>query len=208
MGADEVETGWTVVVPVKQADLAKSRLAPALGVFRSRLAHAFALDTVDTVVACERVSRVVVVTDDDVLVRALPRGVDVVGDPTGGDDLDAAVLAGAHVAHGPVASVAADLPALVVDELTEALDAAAHHVRAVVADADGTGTTMLTARGGALLRPAYGPGSAARHVALGAVALDGAWPGLRRDVDEAAHVAALRPADVGRRTAAVLRLIP
>ncbi|MDO9379104.1 MAG: 2-phospho-L-lactate guanylyltransferase [Nocardioidaceae bacterium] len=205
MHVDDLGTGWTVVVPVKHRDRAKTRLSPALESFRSRLAHAFALDTVDVALGCDRVSRVVVVTDDDLLPADLPTGVEVVHDPAGGDDLDRAALAGCAVApDGPVAVLAADLPALLVRELDEALMAASAHERALVVDADGTGTTVLAARRGDGLRPSYGAGSAARHVHLGAVALAGAWPGLRRDVDEPAHLELLRPHLTGRRTAALL----
>jgi 2-phospho-L-lactate guanylyltransferase len=66
---------------------------------------------------------------------------------------------------------------------TAALADAADHPRAFVADAAGTGTTLLTARAGVPLRPAFGPGSAARH-ARDAVAISGG-PGLRTDVDTA-----------------------
>ena len=43
--------------------------------------------------------------------------------------------------------------------------------------------TLLVAAPGAALRPFFGPGSALAHRAADAVALDGAWPGLRADVD-------------------------
>jgi 2-phospho-L-lactate guanylyltransferase len=66
-------------------------------------------------------------------------------------------------------------------ELAAALADAADHPRAFVADAAETGTTLLTARPGVPLRPAFGRGSAARH-ARHAVAVSGG-PGLRTDVD-------------------------
>jgi 2-phospho-L-lactate guanylyltransferase len=80
-----------------------------------------------------------------------------------------------------IAALVGDLPALHSEELAAALADAADHPRAFVADAAETGTTLLTARPGVPLRPAFGRGSAARH-ARHAVAVSGG-PGLRTDVD-------------------------
>ena len=77
----------------------------------------------------------------------------------------------------------ADLPGLAGAELAQALDAAAFCDRAVVADADGTGTTLLTAGRGLTPRPRFGEESFKRHVGRGHTPLSGEWPGLRRDVD-------------------------
>ena len=52
-------TDWIVVLPVKQASRAKSRLGGG-----AALARAIALDTIEAVAACEAVAKVVVVTDD------------------------------------------------------------------------------------------------------------------------------------------------
>ncbi len=83
-----------------------------------------------------------------------------------------------------VAALVADLPALRTDELRRALAAAAHVARGFVADAAGTGTTLLTAAPGVGLDPRFGPRSRAAHAASGAIALEpGPVPGLRRDVD-------------------------
>jgi 2-phospho-L-lactate/phosphoenolpyruvate guanylyltransferase len=85
------------------------------------------------------------------------------------------------------------------DELAAALAAAERAPRCFVADAHGTGTTLLTAmRTG--LRPAFGPGSAAAHRAGGAVELTGDWPGLVRDVDTEADLRAALRLGIGPRT--------
>ncbi len=76
--------------------------------------------------------------------------------------------------------------------------------RAFVADAEGTGTTLLVAAPGVTLDPRFGGGSAARHAASGAAALDGEWPGLRRDVDTPADLAAALALGVGPATRAAL----
>ncbi|MGC1212363.1 MAG: 2-phospho-L-lactate guanylyltransferase, partial [Micromonospora sp.] len=59
------EPTWTVVVPVKRLQVAKSRLRGALpAVPHEELALALAADTVRAVRACAAVAEVLVVTDD------------------------------------------------------------------------------------------------------------------------------------------------
>ncbi|MGZ0234944.1 2-phospho-L-lactate guanylyltransferase, partial [Streptomyces sp. CPS1] len=56
---------WTLVIPLKPLSRAKSRLADtAADGVRPGLVLAFAQDTVAAALACEAVSDVVVVTDD------------------------------------------------------------------------------------------------------------------------------------------------
>ena len=90
------------------------------------------------------------------------------------------------LAHdGPVAVLPGDLPSLTPGELDGALGASRAHRHSVVADRQGTGTTLLTASSGAVLRPRYGAGSLARHLAAGAELLElPVQSGLRRDVDQ------------------------
>lgn len=179
--------GWAVVVPVKPLAAAKSRLARP---DRAALALAMATDTVAAARAAS--AEVVVVTDDPRAAAAVAApGVLVVADePAAG--LNPALAYGAGVAVGRwpdrgVAALSADLPALRPDELRRGLSAAAAHSRALVADAAGTGTVLLTARPGVVLRPSFGPGSRAAHVAAGAHDLTDdlgtSVAGLRRDVD-------------------------
>jgi 2-phospho-L-lactate guanylyltransferase len=182
-------TEWVVVVPVKRLERAKTRLAARPAPHRRELALAFALDTVRAALDCDAVVGVVVVTDDaDVRTAVTELGASWVPDaPDSG--LNAALTHGADVVRRSspdawVAVLAADLPALRPDELARALDAASHVTRGFVADATGTGTTLLTARPGADLDARFGPRSRAAHAASGAVALEpGPVPGLRRDVD-------------------------
>ncbi len=199
---------FTLVLPVQSAARAKSRLVAPAGVDHATLARAIATDALAAVRACDRVVRRVVVTSDPVIgpaARAL--GDEVVADP--GSGLTAAVTAGAARARrldpdGAVGALLVDLPALTADDLALALDAAAVHSRSVVADTEGTGTVLLTALAGVELRHAFGTGSAARHAALGAVALDLDLPRLRRDVDTAAALRVATALGLGPRTAAVL----
>ena len=180
---------WVVVVPVKRLDRAKTRLSTRPAPERRALALAFALDTVRAALACPGVVAVVVVTDDDEVRAAVSAlGASWVPDePDAG--LNAALTHGADVVRresprAAVAVLAADLPALRPDELARALQSASAVPRGFVADAAGTGTTLLTARDGVDLDARFGPRSRAAHAASGAVALEpGPVPGLRRDVD-------------------------
>jgi 2-phospho-L-lactate guanylyltransferase len=79
--------------------------------------------------------------------------------------------------------------------------------RAFVADATGTGTTLLAAAPGVELAPAYGPRSRQSHLASGAAELPGA-PGLRLDVDTPEDLQAAVRLGLGAATAAVVRRLP
>jgi 2-phospho-L-lactate/phosphoenolpyruvate guanylyltransferase len=92
-----------------------------------------------------------------------------------------------------------DLPALRADELALVLTAAGRHERAFVADRDATGTTLLTAAPGVGLEPAFGPASAARHRASGAIPLN-APASVRTDVDTAADLRTALDLGVGPAT--------
>src|SRR6266540_2385770 len=107
-----------------------------------------------------------------------------------------------------VAVLSADLAALRPDELGAALAASTPHRRAFVADAAGTGTTLLAARPGVALEPRYGGRSRAAHRASGAAELAGDWPSLRRDVDTAEDLAAAARLGLGPATAAALGRVP
>ncbi|MEV1287268.1 2-phospho-L-lactate guanylyltransferase [Micromonospora sp. NPDC049679] len=202
---------WTVVLPVKRLPAAKSRLRGALpGVPHERLALALAQDTVAAALACPPVTEVLVVTSDPAATAVLGAlGARVVPDPPY-PGLNPAFAAGAELVSGSdrwVAALTADLPALRPADLAGALRAAAHgpaDVRHFVVDAPTTGTVLLTAPPGVPLDPRFGVGSAAAHGGSGALALAGAWPTLRRDVDTAADLAAAASFGLGRHTAALL----
>ncbi|WP_400997427.1 2-phospho-L-lactate guanylyltransferase [Agromyces sp. GXQ0307] len=208
--------GWIVVVPVKSLTGAKTRLAPELGpAERAALARAFALDTIDAARAARAVRRVLVVSDEPVVERGLrgAAGVDVVPE-FGPRGLAAAIAHGIAVARADpgraVAVLLGDLPAMRPDDLDAALDAAARHPLAFVADAEGTGTTLATALDEVPFAAHFGPDSAARHRATGfadLVALDppAIAPGLRRDVDTAGELREAIALGVHARTAEVVR---
>ena len=217
------------MLPVKGGPTAKSRLggAPAP---RGRLALAMALDCLEVVLAAPSVAGALVVTGDGAAAAAAAAaGAQVVvpSPVASGSPLDAAVRDGARASaassrarhRGPqrtgralrtgVAVLLADVPALRVQELEDALAAAATELAAgassvVVPDAAGRGTALLAAAAPDDLPVAYGEGSAERHVAAGAVRLELDLPGLRRDVDTPADLRAALALGVGPRTRAAL----
>ncbi len=213
---------WVLVVPVKDARRGKTRLAEVLEpAARAALVRAMALDTIDAVLACPRVARVIVVTADAEVAAAsgrLPR-VRVLPEPDAAADdvpggwaaLDRAVSAGAAAGRieaptAPVGVLLGDLPSLDPTELDAALARAEAYARAVLPDAEGTGTTLLTVGPGERLVPRFGGGSAAAHRALGYVSIDlPSASTLRHDVDLPADLTDLRERGVGGRTGALLR---
>jgi 2-phospho-L-lactate guanylyltransferase len=198
---------WTVLIPVKPARLAKSRLRGAVAAGRHEdLVRAMALDTI---VAAAAVARVVVITSDAKL-AAVARGLDllVVSDP---GRLNAALTEAAAAVRPGRASIAAllaDLPAIQSTELAQALTAAgAVAAQAFLADAAGSGTTLLAAPAGCAFTPRFGPGSARAHEAV-AIRLSEpttGWPGLRADVDTLDDLRRAAELGLGPYTAAVLR---
>lgn len=185
---------WTVVVPLKAAASGKSRLGAS-----AELVRAIGLDTV---AAAAAVARVVVVTADrrTAADAAAISGVTVVAEtePRG---LNAAIALGMPAADVPRAALLGDLPALRPEDLRRALDAAASVDRAVVPDAEGTGSTLVTARAGVAWESAFGADSLARHLALGCVPLDVPEQStLRRDVDTVAQLAEAATLGLGPRS--------
>jgi 2-phospho-L-lactate/phosphoenolpyruvate guanylyltransferase len=205
---------WVVVVPVKTAALGKSRLAEVLADDeRADLVRAMALDTIAAARAAAGVRRVVVVTADEPLRRALAAQaggpVTFVDEPAASaDPLNAALRAGADEAHRlepdcGVAALLGDLPALRPDELAAALRGAG--TGAFVPDAAGSGTTLVAAGPGATFDPHFGRESAAAHAEVGYAELPlPASSTLRRDVDVPGDLRAVDVLGAGPRTAAWL----
>ena len=184
-GAQPAE--WTLIVPVKQTTLAKSRLTGLEPDIRRRLAVAFAQDVISAAVACPDVVRVVVVTNDPVAPVLRELGADVIPDaPDSG--LNAALRYAAEQVRedrrdAAIAAVSSDLPSVRASDLSRALTAMPGP-RWFVADLAGVGTTMLAASRGQQWAPQFGPGSRAAHASDGVVELDAPdLDRLRRDVD-------------------------
>jgi 2-phospho-L-lactate guanylyltransferase len=199
-----------VLVPVKPPAVGKSRLVGTSDEARRDLAAAFALDTVTACLAAPVVARVLAVTDDAGFAgRLAGLGCEVVPDGRPGDLNASLVLAAAEAQRRwpdlRPAAVCADLPALRPEDLAVVLVRVAEQdpSAAFVPDADGVGTTLYAARY-ADFRPEFGHGSRARHLAAGAVELDGVPATVRYDVDD---ITALHRADalgLGRHTSALL----
>lgn len=144
---------------------------------------------------------------------AHPVPVTTVGAGDGGSAPATSVHTETQRADGAVGVLLGDVPALRAEELARALEVAARHPLAFVPDAEGTGTTLATARAGVPFDAHFGQDSAARHAAAGFADLSATYPeaigpGLRRDVDTAAELREAVALGVGRRTTAVLRTLP
>lgn len=177
--------GWSVIVPLKDFSVAKSRLLLD-DRRRSALARAMAADTLRAVAACQLVDELIVVTRDAEGVRPiLPVKARVVVE-TSAAGIDAAVRLGSRSAAIGLgrAALVGDLPFLRSDDLADALALASQHPLAVVPDKEGTGSTMVTGRPGVELVTCFGLHSLRRHVAAGYRPL-GLSPSssLRWDVD-------------------------
>ncbi|NMO01340.1 2-phospho-L-lactate guanylyltransferase [Gordonia sp. TBRC 11910] len=197
-----------VVLAVKELANAKSRLAPSIP-DRAGLVLAMFADTVDAVRAAGVEHIVVVSPDTDIADWAGRHGVTHVDDPRRDSSLNAAFAIGADAARSAdrdlvaIALLQADIPAVRPAEFDDALTAALAHPRAVVADREGTGTTMLVRHTDIDEPTAFGRGSAAAHRAAGAVDLDPLgdnWPGLRTDVDTLADLRAAAALGMGKHT--------
>ena len=196
---------FALLVPVKTLTLAKSRLGEGADDGREELMRAFALDAIAAAVQCPSVDHVFAVTDEPGF-----DGAGVTRLPDEGDgDLNAALH---HAAlrvrlSDPalaVAAMCADVPCLVPDDLAAALGAGLSP-RWFVADAAGSGTTLLAAGPGVDLEPHFGWGSARRHEDSGATPVRAEVPTLRLDVDTAEDLARATGLGVGPHTASALR---
>ena len=177
-------------MPVKGTDAAKSRLGGDQ-LRRLRLAEAMALDTVEAALA---VAPVLVVGGLQLSAGFAALGARVLVEEPG-DGLNGAISRGLASVPGAAAVLLADLPALRPEELAGALQ-----VNVMVADAEGTGTTLITGS-----TPAFGAGSRAAHLALGYRELElTRTSGLRLDVDSPESLAAIPRERLGPRT---LRLV-
>ncbi|AVM01213.1 2-phospho-L-lactate guanylyltransferase [Gordonia iterans] len=200
----------TVVLALKRLREAKSRLAGHTPSPQAReaLVAAMFTDTVRAVQVAGAARIVVVSPDPEVRRRAIGLGIDALAEaPDTGGLNDALALGAATARPGhDVLYLQADLPALTAASFAQARIAAHAHPVAFVADRHGTGTALLAVSAGHPFVPGFGPGSAARHRAAGAVELDPdrkRWPDLRCDVDTLADLRAALALRPGPATVAV-----
>lgn len=196
---------YALVVPVKTLSRAKSRLRGFTDVVRRDLVRAFALDALTAALASPMVLSVHVVTDEADLGDAVrDLGCAVLPD-AGAGDLNRALRSAVEslaLGTGPVAAMLGDLPCLVSEDLTDALTSVT--VTGFVADAAGTGTTLMAVRDPAGFDPRFGLASRAAHRAAGMTEVPLRVPTLRLDVDTAEDLADAVGLGVGAHTRAVL----
>jgi 2-phospho-L-lactate guanylyltransferase len=184
---------WRVLVPIKHAASAKTRLRAATReqAEHAELVRAIQLDTLDAVLALRThplLGGLFVVTGQPA--AALPAEIEILPDAGGGLNAALAAAAAELARRYPgdgVAAMVGDLPALRAADLLAGLRQAPVAGRGFVRDLDGSGTTLLTAGPGSQLAPLFGPNSAHRHLTSGARELDAA-ASLRCDVDSAADL--------------------
>lgn len=195
---------WSAVVVFKGRGSSKTRLDVAA---RGELAEAFLLDTLAA--AAEAVATLLLVTSDTgAAERARGEHPELVVVPDPGT-LDSAVSAGSAAAlrlrpAAPVIVLTADLPALLTSDLEQALTVATT-LPAVVPDREGSGTTALLLAAGALVTPAFGPDSLARHRAAGCALIElPRTSTMRLDVDTLSDLHDAEESGVGLHTARAL----
>lgn len=204
---------WTVIVPIKESAEAKSRI-----VGRPRaLVEAIALDTIGAIRRTGGVIRVVVVTDDLAVTNGVRRLSASSGSPCTTLDgapagLNAAVLFAAEYVRerwgaAELAVIPGDIAGIIPAELERVLQRAARFPRAVLVDADETGTVLITARERHLL-PRFGADSFREHREIGhdAIAVDGVRS-VRRDIDTWDHLAGSWASSLGERTRSALAVL-
>jgi 2-phospho-L-lactate/phosphoenolpyruvate guanylyltransferase len=210
----------TAVLPVKRFAEAKRRLATGIeGDRRRQLVAAMLADVLEAVAAARMVDRTVVVSDEPGAAElAAEAGAELIPDTPAAGHSEATLAGIEHaVGHGAecVVLLPGDCPLLDPRELDRLLTGVPATYAGIVPDRHGTGTNALVLAPPSSIRPAFGEGSCARHVAAareagipyGVEEL----PSLGLDLDTPADIVALttelhtRPGRA-RRTAKVLGL--
>jgi len=189
------------VLPVKSFGRAKQRLDAAIGQpDRAELAAAMLGDVLAALGAVSRLGGLIVVTAEGRAADAArAAGATVVDDPVEAGQSDAAARGvRAAVAQGAqrVLLVPGDCPALDPADVGRLLDGFPGAGLVIVPDRHGSGTNALRIAPPDAIEPSFGPGSFARHAALGAAAgiavRVARAPSLELDVDTPGDLVALR----------------
>jgi 2-phospho-L-lactate guanylyltransferase len=211
------------VLPVKCFGRAKQRLGDAVGgPARAALAAAMVGDVLGALGLVPGLDELIVVTAEPrAAAAAREASAVVIDDPVEAGQSDAAARGvGAALARAAERAllVPGDCPALDPDEVGQLLAGFAGADVVIVPDRHGSGTNALRLTPPAVIAPAFGAGSFARHAAraaaAGAVVRVAHAPSLELDVDTPGDLAALAAAlgrlpDAAPRTRAVLeRLSP
>lgn len=206
------------VLPVKRPGAGKSRMAGALDEARRKaLVEAMLSDVLDAIAGSRMLFGTIVVTGDPAIAAiAEAHGCQVVEDSSDGGHSEAAML-GIEVATGygaeRVVLLPGDCPLLNPRELDRLIGSVPERFVAVVPDRHGTGTNALLLSPPEAIEPAFGEGSAQRHLRLareaGVPAALEPLPSLELDLDTPADIVALGTklkagADGARKTAKAL----
>jgi 2-phospho-L-lactate guanylyltransferase len=190
--------GWDVVVPVREWGHAKSRLRHLAPASRVALARALAEDTIDTVRATRDVRTCWVVGSATTCSEIRSRGARTIQVPDAlglREALRSGVAAVVRSGDGAaaIAVLVADLPMLTPEALGKALRSVPDQRGAFIRDAAGSGTVLLAGRT-VDIEPAFGPDSANKHLALGAIDITGeSDDALRHDLDTREDLEAVSP---------------
>lgn len=189
------------VLPVKRPGGAKSRMAGAMDEERRiALVEAMLGDVLEALDGSRLLFGTIVVTGDERAARmAEAHGCEVVDDPDDGGHSEAALVGIAAARnHGAdrVLLVPGDCPLLNPREVDRLLGAVPERFVAIVPDRHGTGTNALLLSPADAIEPAFGEGSAQRHLALareaGVPAGLEELPSLALDLDTPADIIALQ----------------
>jgi 2-phospho-L-lactate/phosphoenolpyruvate guanylyltransferase len=160
----------TAIVPVKRFHEAKQRLAPGIDdARRVALAAAMLEDVLSAIGEARTIERTIVVSGDPMAQEiAASAGAEVVPDPADEGHVEAALagVARAEVEGATcVVLLPGDCPLLDPRELDRLLTGVPEPYVAIVPDRHGEGTNALVLTPPTAIRPAFGEGSCARHVA-------------------------------------------
>lgn len=190
----------TAVLPVKRFAAAKQRLAAGIDdERRAAVVGAMLEDVLEAIGDARSIERTIVVTSEPRAVElAVAAGAEVIADPDEGGHSGAALAGVAHAQElgaRCVALLPGDCPLLEPRELDRLLTGLPERFVAVVPDRHGTGTNALVLTPPDAIKPAFGEGSCARHVALardtGIPYAIEELPSLGLDLDTPADVVAL-----------------
>ena len=190
----------TAVLPVKRFAAAKQRLTAGIDdERRAAIVTAMLEDVLEAIAGSRSIERTIVVSSEPrARELAAAAGAELVADPDAGGHSGAALAGVARAQDLGAACVAllpGDCPLLEPRELERLLTGLPQRFVAIVPDRHGTGTNALVLAPPDAIRPAFGEGSCARHVAaardVGTPYAVEELPSLALDLDTPADVVAL-----------------
>ena len=160
----------TAILPVKRFGAAKRRLAAGIeGERREALVAAMLEDVLEAIGEARTIERTIVISSEPRAVEiAAATGAELVPDPDEGGHAGAALAGIVRAeAHGAacVVLLPGDCPLLDPRELDRLLTGVPERYVTIVPDRHGAGTNALVLAPPEAIRPAFGAGSCARHLA-------------------------------------------